>query len=153
MTTIESFFGRYRFLSNFYPCGMDVAGVRYPTLEHAFQAEKTTNMTEREIIRNAKTPGQAKALGRRVTLRENWNEIRVDVMRELLWIKFSDKVLRAELLDTGDAELVEGNTWGDVFWGVCKGRGENMLGKLLMEIRTKIARNRRKVREWQKALS
>ena len=71
---IESFSGRYRFLSNFYPCEMDVAGVRYPTLEHAFQAEKTTNMTEREIIRSARTPGQAKALGRRVTLRENWNE-------------------------------------------------------------------------------
>ncbi len=142
MTPIESFFGRYRFLSNFYPCEMDVAGVRYPTLEHAFQAEKTTNMTEREVIRNAKTPGQAKALGRRVTLRGNWNEIRVDVMRELLGIKFSDKVLRAELLATKDAELVEGNTWGDVFWGVCKGRGENMLGKLLMEIRTQISRNR-----------
>lgn len=139
MTIIESFFGRYRFLSNFYPCEMDVAAVRYPTLEHAFQAEKTTNMTEREIIRNAKTPGQAKALGRRVTLRENWNEIRVDVMRELLGIKFSDKVLRALLLDTGDAQLVEGNTWGDVFWGVCEGRGENMLGKLLMEIRTRVS--------------
>lgn len=142
MTPIESFSGRYRFLSNFYPCEMDVAGVRYPTLEHAFQAEKTTNMTEREIIRSARTPGQAKALGRRVTLRENWNEIRVDVMRELLTIKFSDKVLRADLLDTEDAELVEGNTWGDVFWGVCKGRGENMLGKLLMEIRIKVTRNR-----------
>lgn len=141
MTTIDSFSGQYRFLSNFYPCDMDVAGVRYATLEHAFQAEKTVNPTEREIVRKARTPGQAKALGRRVTLREDWNDIRFDVMRELLRIKFSDKVLRAELLDTGDAKLVEGNHWNDVTWGVCNGKGENWLGKLLMEIREEI-RNR-----------
>lgn len=138
MTKIDSFSGGYRFLSNFYPCEMDVAGVRYPTLEHAFQAEKTTNMTEREIIRNARTPGQAKALGRKVTLRQDWDEIRVDVMLELLRIKFSDKVLRAELLATEDALLVEGNHWNDRFWGVCEGKGENWLGKLLMEIRKEI---------------
>lgn len=142
MSAIESFSGEHRFLSNFFPCDMEVAGVRYPTLEHAFQAEKTTNPTEREIIRIARTPGQAKALGRRVTLREGWNELRVDVMRELLRIKFSDRVLRAELLATGDARLVEGNHWNDRFWGVCKGKGENWLGRLLMELREELARGR-----------
>ncbi len=140
MTVIDSFSGEHRFLSNFFPCDMDVAGVRYPTLEHAFQAEKTTVSAEREIVRAAKTPGQAKALGRRVTLREGWNEMRVDVMRELLRIKFSSKVLRAELLATGDAKLVEGNHWNDRFWGVCKGKGENWLGKLLMELREELRR-------------
>lgn len=138
MSVIDSFSGEYRFLSNFYPCEMDVAGVRYPTLEHAFQAEKTTNPTERELVRNAKTPGQAKALGRRVTLREDWESVKMDVMRELLRMKFSNKVLRAELLGTGEARLVEGNYWNDRYWGVCNGRGENRLGKLLMEIREEI---------------
>lgn len=138
MKTIESFSGENRFLSNFYPCDMSVAGVRYPTLEHAFQAEKTTVQVERDLIRSARTPGQAKALGRRATLRPDWEAVKLDVMRELVRIKFSDKVLRAELLGTRDAKLVEGNTWNDVFWGVCRGRGQNWLGRILMEVREEI---------------
>lgn len=138
MKTIDSFSGEYRFLSNFYPCQVEVAGIVYPTLEHAFQAMKTENSTEREVVRAAKTPGQAKALGRKVTLVPNWDAIKVGVMRGLLRQKFADKVLRAELLATEDALLVEGNYWQDFFWGVCRGRGENWLGKLLMEIREEI---------------
>lgn len=138
MKTIDSFSGEYRFLSNFYPCQVEVAGIVYPTLEHAFQAMKTENSTEREVVRAAKTPGQAKALGRKVTLVPNWDAIKVGVMRGLLRQKFADKVLRAELLAIEDALLVEGNYWQDFFWGVCRGRGENWLGKLLMEIREEI---------------
>lgn len=133
---IDSFSGEYRFLSNFYPAEVELDGVKYPTVEHAFQAAKTNVAVERGLIREAKTPGRAKFLGRRVTLIEGWDAARVDVMRKLLIQKFSGKVLRAELLSTGEAELVEGNYWNDTFWGVCKGRGENRLGKLLMEIRT-----------------
>jgi ribA/ribD-fused uncharacterized protein len=136
MKTIDSFVGEYRFLSNFSPSLLVIDGLSYPTVEHAFQALKTENPTEREIVRTARTPGQAKKLGRRVTLRSDWNTVRVSVMKMLLEKKFSDKVLRSELLATGDAELVEGNYWNDTFWGVCRGRGENWLGKLLMEIRS-----------------
>jgi ribA/ribD-fused uncharacterized protein len=142
MTAIESFAGRYRFLSNFYPAQIVLDGAVYPSVEHAYQARKTDAQAVREVIRNAKTAGQAKALGRNVVLVPDWDLIRVPVMLQLLQQKFSDKVLRAELLDTGDAQLVEGNTWGDVFWGVCKGRGENMLGKLLMAIRAEISKER-----------
>jgi ribA/ribD-fused uncharacterized protein len=142
MTPIESFSGRYRFLSNFYPAQVVLDGAAYPSVEHAYQARKTDIQAVREVIRNAKTAGQAKALGRNVTLVPGWDAIRVPVMLQLLEQKFADKVLRAELLDTGDAQIVEGNTWNDHFWGVCKGRGENMLGKLLMAIRTEIARNK-----------
>jgi ribA/ribD-fused uncharacterized protein len=138
MKKIESFVGEYRFLSNFSPSLITIDGLDYPTVEHAFQALKTENATEREIVRTARTPGQAKKLGRRVTLRTDWNTVRVGVMKMLLEKKFSDKVLRAELLATDDAELVEGNYWNDTFWGVCRGRGENWLGKLLMEIRSSI---------------
>lgn len=138
MKKIESFIGEYRFLSNFAPSEIEVDGHSYATVEHAFQALKTENPTEQEIVRSARTPGQAKKLGRGVTLRADWNTARVGVMKMLLEKKFADKVLRAELLATADAELVEGNYWNDFFWGVCRGRGENWLGKLLMEIRSSI---------------
>jgi ribA/ribD-fused uncharacterized protein len=138
MKKIDSFVGEYRFLSNFAPSVIEVDGFDYPTVEHAFQALKTENPTEREIVRTARTPGQAKKLGRRVTLRADWNTARVSVMKMLLEKKFSNKVLRAELLATEDAELVEGNYWNDTFWGVCRGRGENNLGRLLMEVRSSI---------------
>ena len=139
MKTIDSFTGPYYFLSNFSRSPLQVEGAQYPTVEHAFQARKTESPTERAWVAAAKSPGEAKKRGRRVTLVAGWDGARVGVMRELLEQKFSDKVLRAELLATGDAQLVEGNYWNDRFWGVCKGTGENMLGKLLMEIRVKAA--------------
>lgn len=142
MKTIDSFSGEYRFLSNFYPAEIEYGGKRYPTLEHAFQAAKTLCPTERELVRQAKTPGRAKQLGRRVTLVPEWDQIKIGVMRDLLRKKFRDMVLRAELLSTGDAELVEGNTWRDMYWGVYQGKGENWLGKLLMEIRKEIRNGR-----------
>lgn len=138
MNKIDSFKGPYRFLSNFYPAEVELDGVKYPSVEHAYQARKTNVRVEREIILNAKKASQAKALGQSVTKIEEWDEIKVDVMKELIRKKFYNKVLRAELLDTGDAELSEGNWWNDTFWGVCKGRGKNMLGKILMEVRKEI---------------
>lgn len=135
---IGKFIGEYWFLSNFYPAEIELDGLIYPTLEHAYQASKTKSKAEREVIRKAKKPGQAKFLGKRVTLVPDWDTVRVEVMRKLLVQKFANKVLRAELLSTGDADLEEGNYWNDRFWGVCKGRGENQLGKLLMEIREEL---------------
>jgi ribA/ribD-fused uncharacterized protein len=139
MKTIESFTGDHRFLSNFYPCEIFFEGCYYRSVEYAYQAAKTLVQEERDKIRVAKTPGEAKRLGRKVTLQVGWDAMRVAVMRELLQKKFSDNVLKAMLLETGDAGLVEGNYWGDTFYGVCKGRGENNLGKLLMEIRKEVA--------------
>jgi ribA/ribD-fused uncharacterized protein len=71
-------------------------------------------------------------------MRDDWNDIKIDVMRDLLQEKFSDDDLRELLLATGDAELIEGNTWNDYFWGVCLGEGQNWLGKLLMEVRKEL---------------
>lgn len=136
---IDSFSEEFEFLSNFFPSKItDTKGNTYPTVEHYFQAMKTFDSEKRKLIAAAPTPGQAKRLGRMVELREDWGDVKNDIMRLALWQKFSKPGLRKMLLDTGDAELIEGNWWHDTYWGVCNGEGENHLGKLLMEIRKDI---------------
>ncbi len=137
-TSITQFNDYYRFLSNFYPIKITADDLDYPSVEHAFQALKTHDEFQRVRISRLPTPGQAKRHGRYVPLRAGWNAMKVGVMHGLLRQKFTVPVLREKLLDTGEAQLIEGNSWGDTFWGVCKGVGENMLGKLLMEVREEI---------------
>lgn len=132
---IEAFTGQWRFLSNFWPCKVEFEGLVYPSVEHAYQAAKTVDPVERAQVRNAGSASIAKRLGRRVTQRPDWAETRVEIMHNLVKQKFSDPALLQLLLSTGDAELVEGNEWGDTFWGVCRGQGQNQLGKLLMLVR------------------
>lgn len=134
---ISSLTEEFSFLSNFYASELEVGGLQYPTLEHAYQAAKTTVWSEREGIRLASTPGKAKRLGQRVTLREDWEEEKVRVMLVLLRLKFGAEPLRSLLLETGVEEIVEGNDWGDVFWGRrnSDGVGQNWLGLLLMGVR------------------
>lgn len=136
---IDSFVGKYRFLSNFFPAKVELDGEKYPTVEHAFQAAKSSEFVVRKAIQMAETPGLARSLGRsRMFLRDlrlDWERVKVDIMLGLLHQKFSEPIMRSALRDTGDAELVEVNTWGDTFWGVCGGKGENMLGILLMVVR------------------
>jgi ribA/ribD-fused uncharacterized protein len=139
MTRITRFAGEHAFLSNFHPSPIVLGGWAYPTLEHAYQACKTTDPGLAIAIRDARTPGQAKRLGQRVTLRPGWECAKLGIMEGLLAIKFGYGTdLARLLLATGDAELVEGNTWGDRFWGVCRGSGENHLGRLLMKRRAQI---------------
>lgn len=127
------------FLSNFYgPSPVKYLGETFATVEHAYQAAKTKRKVERDHIRSLATPGQAKKAGRQVTLRKDWEDVKVRVMRKLLQQKFAIPELREKLLATGHAYLEEGNYWKDEFWGVCKGKGKNILGLLLMEIRQKI---------------
>lgn len=134
-TQIREFKGRYWFLSNFSPSPMMIDGLRYPTVEHAYHAMKTRDPEEARKIRESLSPQEAKRRGRRVTMRADWNEIKVEVMRRLLQVKFQDDTLRAQLNATAPAVLIEGNWWRDRFWGVYEGVGENWLGRLLMEIR------------------
>jgi hypothetical protein len=78
----------------------------------------------------------AKKLGRKCTIREDWDYIKLGIMDQILRAKFEQNPnLMAKLKATAPKELVEGNTWGDTYWGVCRGRGENHLGRLLMKIR------------------
>jgi ribA/ribD-fused uncharacterized protein len=139
---IDNFSGQYEFLSNFHPSPITYSGDEFATAEHAFQASKTGNSEQREKVRTAKTPGEAKRLGKKVTLRPDWNSIRLRIMSEILRKKFAPGTnLAKQLVETGDVRLVEGNTWNDKFWGICKGIGYNHLGQILMEIRAELKSN------------
>ena len=132
---IDSFTGENRFLSNFWPAEVELDGMIFPTVEHAYVAAKTLDMEERRKIQAVATPGQVKRLGRKLVLRPDWEDVKLFVMEDLVRQKFQHADLRQLLLATGDQELVEGNTWGDTFWGVCFDVGLNHLGLILMEVR------------------
>ncbi|MCD7809542.1 MAG: NADAR family protein [Erysipelotrichaceae bacterium] len=135
---INRFRDEYDFLSNFYRVDIEYEGIIYPTVEHAFQALKTLDNDERLKISLLDTPTEAKRAGRKVTLRSDWEDVKLDIMKELIMIKFHDPILKEKLLNTKDAILIEGNTWNDYYWGECKGKGQNHLGKILMEVRDMI---------------
>lgn len=134
---ICKFSGKYSFLSNFHLCDiidLDYPEIKYPSLENAYQASKTSDKEERKKFTNI-TPGQSKRLGRKVKLREDWDSIRIQIMEQLLRQKFKQPLLKDKLLKTNGCKLIEGNNWNDYFWGICNGKGHNNLGKLLMQIR------------------
>lgn len=145
---IDSFFGENRFLSNFYPWPIvDENGVTWPSTEHYYQAMKTDVIEEREAIRSAPLykkdckDGQrtVKSLGRSCTMRPEWDSVKNQVMHKALRMKFKfNNKMGIKLVETGDAELIEGNTWDDVWFGVCNGVGLNHLGRLLMELREEL---------------
>jgi len=132
---IESFRGEYRFLSNFWYAKTVYKGIEFPTSEHAYQAAKSIDERMWRYFATLETPGEAKRCGKMINCRPDWEGVKVDIMFALLASKFSDTSLMDKLVATGDAELIEKNSWGDVFWGVCQGVGKNWLGKLLMSIR------------------
>jgi hypothetical protein len=132
----------HEYLSNFYPSTVRFEGNLYPTVEHAYQASKTTDLKLREIIRKAPGPMEAKKLGRCLQLREDWENVRIDIMQCLIKEKFSNPFLRGLLLKTESSDLVMVNMWNDRFWGVCRGTGENWLGKILMETREELKKDK-----------
>ena len=126
----------YYFLSNFYSAPVTYNGMCFENNEAAFQAAKCPErMTEFCRL----NPSEAKRLGRRVKLRGDWEAVKDTVMYEICKAKFSQNPdLADQLVATKDAELIEGNTWGDRIWGVCDVVGENRLGKILMRIRAEM---------------
>jgi ribA/ribD-fused uncharacterized protein len=142
---VMGFRGKYRFLSNFWLAPVAFDGAGYPTVEHAYQAAKTLNKERRKIIRNADTPAIAKRLGRRVSLREDWDGIKLGVMGGLVAQKFAFGELRDRLLAI-EGDIYEVNTWGDKYWGCnIHLEGENHMGNILMDLR-------RWAREYEEAL-
>lgn len=134
---INDFHGHYYWLSNFSSTEVCLDGELYPTVEHAYQAAKTDDPTLRKQIRAASTPGKAKKLGTTIPaakFKGDWDKQRIFVMYYLLRQKFVGQRLHM-LQQLKGVNLVEGNTWGDTFWGVCDGEGHNVLGQLLMMIR------------------
>lgn len=135
---INSFSGTYRFLSNFYESEIVVWGWEFKTVEHAFQAWKMASEDDAKRVQDSPTPGKAKRLARKLTMREDWDSIKNECMLILLRAKFSIPELKEKLLATGNVYLEEGNTWGDRYWGTVHGQGENNLGKLLMIVREEL---------------
>ena len=125
---VSEFRDRFSFLSNF------VGGV-----EQKYQAAKCVNKEDREKILKM-TPGQSKRAGQKVELRKDWEDIKLDIMYQLVKETFSKEPFRTMLLRTENMILEEGNTWGDKFWGVSLkgGKGENHLGKILMRVREEL---------------
>lgn len=135
---IGEFKGEFYFLSNFYESDVTYGGITYRNNEAAFQAQKTTNKFIRMKFHQL-NPSDAKKLGRQVQLREDWEQIKDQVMYEICKAKFEQNPdLRAKLLETGDEILVEGNTCGDRIWGAVHGVGENRLGRILMRVRSEL---------------
>lgn len=133
---IKTFQGPNRFLSNFWPANVVLDEVTYPSVEHAYQAAKTLDKKKRaEVLKM--TPSQSKKFGKSLTIRPDWDAIKLDLMYDLVRQKFQHQHLKVRLLETS-GELQEGNTWGDTFWGVCRGQGENHLGKILMRVREEL---------------
>lgn len=134
---INEFSGEYRWLSNFWLCSVMLGDHVYPSTENAYQAAKYPKSQRLQFT--TCSPGKAKRLGKEADLPDNWEAEKLRVMRKVLEQKFRENTFNAELLiKTGSVEIVEGNTWGDTFWGVCDGVGENRLGKMLMEIRAEL---------------
>lgn len=136
---ITSFSGEYEFLSNFYLVPVNYK-YTYGSAEAAYQAQKSEN-TNDAFEFTKYNPGKAKHMGRKVTLRSDWKEVKLEVMRDVVFAKFFQNLeLAKRLLATGDSNLIEGNDWHDTFWGVdsATGEGQNNLGKILMEIRAEL---------------
>jgi hypothetical protein len=137
---VGRFEGEFGFLSNFSRGPFTFEGRRYPTAEHAYQAAKALDPNDAERIRLLPTPWGARVLGNGVTMRPGWDDLRLGIMERILRAKFKPGTRLADMLAaTGSAELIEGNWWGDTFWGKVDGVGQNRLGRLLMGIRAEVA--------------
>lgn len=142
--TIDAFRGKWTKLSNYSLCAVWYDGHIYQSTEHAYQAQKSLDPAIQKMIRDSPTPAVAKKLARSVKLRNDWNQVKVSIMFELLREKFAQEPERSILLSTIDELLIEGNHWHDNYWGDCNCPkckdipGQNMLGKLLVVIRNEL---------------
>ena len=138
---ILEFKGDDRYLSNFFIASFVWNGTLWAHSEAAYQAAKATTREDYESFISMK-PGEAKRHGKEILMRSDWEEVKYDIMREIVFAKFSQNPeLKARLLATGYAHLEEGNNHHDQIWGVCPPRssqGSNWLGKILMDVREEL---------------
>ncbi|RUX60140.1 NADAR family protein [Mesorhizobium sp. M7A.F.Ca.CA.002.12.1.1] len=136
MKEINEFQGDYRWLSNFWHAPIVIGGMEWASNEHAYQAAKSLNPADWKTIQNCRSASYAKVYGSKITIREDWEDIKLAVMAELTAVKYDQNPdLKAKLMATKGMMLVEGNHWGDTFWGVCRGMGLNHLGRIIMDYR------------------
>ena len=138
MNKIDKFDKEYFFLSNFYPCKVPYQGRTYKSSEAAFQAQKTRDSEIRKEFEEM-SARVAKSKGRTLELRRDWEDVKDRIMYEICYSKFvNNPQIARKLISTGDAVLIEGNTWFDTYWGVCNKVGLNKLGQILMKVRDEI---------------
>lgn len=142
--SIKEFRGKYYFLSNFYSAPITYEGITYQNNESAFQAQKTLNISQRQQFADL-DPSSAKRKGRHVTLRNDWEKVKFDIMYKIVKAKFTqNEHLKTYLLSTGDEYLEEGNTWHDNTYGNCMCskckniKGKNKLGEILIRVRKEL---------------
>lgn len=142
---IQGFFADYRWLSNFHPCIVKVDDYEFGSSEHAYMAQKTHEHWEKKMlcVIHRLSAKEAKLFGQKVTLRPDWEEVKLSEMKRVVKAKFEqNKDLTTELLNTGDKYLEETNYWNDTYWGVCRGVGTNHLGVILMEVRDELRKEK-----------
>lgn len=136
---------KYGCFSNFYPCTITFNGLTYKNSEAAWQSQKIVSESQRKEFTTL-NPSEAKKLGRRVELRKDWEDVKYNIMVDICMAKFSQNPELGEILkSTGSEEIIENTTgWHDNIWGncdceKCKNKpGQNLLGKALMEVRSKL---------------
>ena len=141
---IKEFQGEYRWLSNFWPVEIEYKGRFFSNVENAFHSEKSNDEKFKDFCASESDPKIVKKAQREmVELREDWEEVKENIMEDLVRIKFQNLEMKEKLLNTGDMEIEEGNTWGDTFWGVDleTGEGKNRMGKIIMKIRDEVKNN------------
>lgn len=139
---IREFQGEYRWLSNFAMVRLRLGNKWYMSVEHAYMSMKTLDESWK-ITCSEETnlkPSHVKRLSKNITLREDWDNIKLKVMTDLVSMKFNNSIYRDKLLATGNQNIQEGNFWNDKFWGIClkTNEGENHLGRLIMNIRDEL---------------
>ena len=150
---ISEFQGTYCWLNNFWYSNMIIDGIQFISNEQWYVYNKTKEPKMREKILNLKKSGDIKRFGRKIKVRDDWEEIKIDIMYKGVEEKFKqNKILQKKLLSTWGMILQEGNTWGDEFWGINlkNGSGKNILGRIIMKVRLDLME--KKIRETRKKI-
>ena len=138
---IKEFSGNYNWLSNFFPCSICLNGQVFPSVEHAYQSEKSSEREWKKWCQYVSSPGKIKRDAKKLEInRKEWDKKKLKIMEICIDQKFSKEPFRTKLLETGEEEIQEGNNWNDEFWGVNlkTGKGSNHLGKLIMKKRDRL---------------
>ena len=140
---ITEFQNEYRWLSNFAPVKIKLYGLEFQSVEHAYMSAKSDDVEWKKFCSNQNNKaGDVKRQSRNITLKKDWNEIKLEVMANCIKQKFNTEPYRTKLLETGTQHIQEGNRWNDKFWGVClkTNKGENHLGRLIMDVRSALVK-------------
>lgn len=139
---INSFRGYHAWLSNMYSCNIEFMGHKFKSVENAYMFVKRPSDLDWLNKCLELSPGDVKKASKLIAVREDWESVKLSIMYELLKKKFTQEPFRTDLLNTRGENIVEGNRWNDTFWGVdiksSPNVGENWLGRLIMDIRTKL---------------